>query len=216
MCDQTHQSLDDLLANNRQWVAKTLEEDPGYFGRLETHNPHYLWIGCSDARVPANTIVGMDSGKIFVHRNIGNQVHSADMNVVAVIQYAVEVLKVEHIIVTGHYDCGAVKASMQDLESDILQQWLRPIRKLYHTHKPSWGELTRQQMGDELTRLNVQTQVTNLCNMAAIRNAWRRGQKLSIHGWVYSLHTGIIEDQQIRIHNLAQANQRLKTLNAEP
>ncbi len=202
--------IEQLIENNKAWVAKTLAEDPDFFTDLaKAHVPAFLWIGCSDARVQPNILVNLPQGEIFTHRNLGNMVHSSDMNITAVVQYAVEVLQVKHIIVAGHEDCGAIKAAMEDLHSDVLQQWLHPIRTLYYAHKSQLIQLDDKAQVNDLAKLNINQQVTNLCNMAAIRSAWKQGQNLVIHGWMLHLSTGLIEDLGLSVKNLTEANQRL-------
>lgn len=190
-----------LFESNRAWAANKVRADPGFFDRLaHQQNPAYLWIGCADSRVPANEIVGLDPGELFVHRNVANLVHPADMNCLAVLQYAIEFLKVKHVIVTGHYGCGGVRAAMQPEQLGLIDHWLRPIRD---THEKNRAELLA--IVDEYKRLNalcemnVREQVFNLAKTTIVQNAWHRGQELSLHGWVYGLSNGLVRDLGVTI-----------------
>jgi carbonic anhydrase len=185
-----------LLEYNRQWAARIKADDPGFFEKLSAQQtPEYLWIGCSDSRVPANQILGMMPGEIFVHRNIANVVIHTDLNCQSVIQYAVDVLKVKHVIVCGHYGCGGVVAAMGSAQLGLIDSWLRNIKDVYRRHQTELDAL-----GDEPERLNklceynVLAQLENVCHTTTIQNAWARGQELHVHGWIYSVRDGLIRD----------------------
>ncbi len=179
-----------LLDNNREWARRTEVESPGFFRRLKRQQrPKYLWIGCSDSRVPANQITGLLPGEVFVHRNISNQVINTDMNLMCVLQYAVEVLKVRHIIVCGHYGCGGIAAVKRNTTSGVLEHWLENVRTAERSHRPI--------SVDDLCELNVRRQVENLTHNTIVQKAWARGRKLSIHGWIYSISDGIIKDLKV-------------------
>ncbi|MFN3529435.1 MAG: carbonate dehydratase [Bacteroidia bacterium] len=192
-----------LLENNAAWVAERLRTDPGYFERLAaTQTPEFLWVGCSDSRVPANEITGTLPGEIFVHRNVANMVVHTDFNFLAVLQYAIEVLKVKHIIVCGHYGCGGVIAAMGHNNTGLVNKWLRNIKEVYEKHK---GQLEAieddKQRSDRLVELNVMEQVRNLAKTTLVQKAWK-AQQLHIHGWVYGLDTGIIKDLRVMMNKL--------------
>jgi carbonic anhydrase len=183
-----------LLEQNRAWAAAKVERDPDFFRRLtEQQAPRFLWIGCADSRVPANEIVGLPPGEMFVHRNIANVVVHADLNCLSTIQYAVEVLKVEHIIVCGHYGCGGVLASLDDLRMGLCDNWLRHVQDVRRKHHAELQGLpSHAQRLDRLCELNVLEQVANVCETTVVRDAWERGQPLSVHGWVYSVADGLL------------------------
>ncbi|MBS3798046.1 MULTISPECIES: carbonate dehydratase [unclassified Pseudoalteromonas] len=195
--------LADLYDNNRLWAADKKAQDPLFFERLAAQQtPKYLWIGCADSRVPANEIVGLAPGELFVHRNIANLVHPMDYNCMSVVQYAVEVLKVEHIIVTGHYGCGGVQAAMDTKEHGLVDSWLRSIKDIYYTHYQELQALRfRDQRLNRLCELNVMAQVVNLAKSKSILHAWQRGQKVSIHGAIYSICDGLLKDLNVTIAN---------------
>jgi carbonic anhydrase len=191
--------LDDLKANNRAWASAQVARDPGFFKRLLGQQaPAYLWIGCSDSRVPANEIVGLDPGEMFVHRNVGNLAPPQDANYLSVLQFAVDVLKVKHVIVVGHYGCGGVRAAVSGERLGLVDHWLHPIREVAHDHA---AELARIAAGearlDRLCELNVIRQVENVAADVFVQDAWARGQALSVHGWVYSLADGLIRDLEV-------------------
>jgi len=189
-------SYKQLLENNKQWVASQLAQDPIYFDKLaHSQNPEYLWIGCSDSRVPANQITGTSPGDIFVHRNIANMVIRSDMNMLSVLSYAVEVLKVKHIIVCGHYGCGGVLAAMENKQFGLIDNWLRHIKDVYRLHFKELDAITNtKDRADRLVELNVIEQVQDLGKTSIVQNAWKREQPLHIHGWVYDVKDGIIKD----------------------
>jgi carbonic anhydrase len=188
--------LEDLKANNRDWAARKVAADPGFFRRLEGQQaPKYLWIGCSDSRVPANEIVGLDPGELFVHRNVGNLAPPQDANYLSVLQFAVDVLKVEHVLVVGHYGCGGVAAAVDGRRRGLVDHWLHPIREVAHEHRDELDALGESSARlDRLCDLNVRRQVRNVASDVFVQDAWTRGQPLCVHGWVYSLATGIITD----------------------
>jgi carbonic anhydrase len=196
-------TLPHLFENNRAWAEAIKQRDPGFFEHLaEQQSPRYLWIGCADSRVPANEIIGLPPGQVFVHRNIANVVVHTDLNCLSVIQYAVEVLKVEHIIVCGHYGCGGVKAALESSDHGLIDNWLRHIRDVGRFHADELAELTSAQRLDRLCELNVTEQVTNVCNTTIVKNAWRQGRSLVVHGWTYSIGDGILRQQVPEIDSL--------------
>ncbi len=194
------QVLDHLLQNNREWAARILEGDPDFFDRLSRQQaPEYLWIGCSDSRVPANEIINLPPGEVFVHRNIANVVVHTDLNCLSVIQFAVDVLKVKHIIVCGHYGCGGVKAALENQEHGLIDNWLRHIKDVGRFHQDELRKLSHEQQLDRLCELNVMEQVKNVCHTTIVTEAWRRGAELSVHGWIYGISDGILKDLNIRV-----------------
>jgi carbonic anhydrase len=188
--------LSDLLTNNRAWAEEMTRQDPDFFSRLsQRQTPQYLWIGCSDSRVPANQIVGLLPGDMFVHRNVANLVIHADLNCLATIQFAVDILKVGHIIVCGHYGCGGVLSALRDEKLGLVDNWLRhvqDVRSKYQAEiEPLETEILRH---NRLCELNVIEQVVNVTKTTIVRDAWARGQSISVHGWIYDIHDGIIRD----------------------
>jgi carbonic anhydrase len=184
-----------LLLENKAWAGEKVMDDPEFFSRLEhLQTPEFLWVGCSDSRVPANEITGTQPGEIFVHRNIANMVVHTDLNLLSVLQYAVEVLKVKHIIVCGHYGCGGVKAAMSQHSYGIINKWLRNIKDVYRYHRSEIESLaTEDEKVDKLVDLNVQEQVMNLAKTSIVQKAWKDRNAPHLHGWVYSLHDGLIK-----------------------
>ena len=201
--------LKNLFEKNRIWADKIKESDPDFFAKLsKQQNPEYLWIGCSDSRVPANEIVDMLPGEIFVHRNIANVVVHTDLNCLSVIQYAVEVLQVKHIIVCGHYGCGGIKAAMDNRDHGLIDNWLRNIKDIYRQHKTKIDALQNQKEKiNLLCELNVVEQVANICHTSIVQRAWKTGQELSVHGWIYSIEDGILKDLDVCITNLDEISQ---------
>ena len=189
-------SYEKLLDNNKKWVAEQLHLDPNFFENLSKgQSPEYLWIGCSDSRVPANTITGTDPGEMFVHRNIANMVVHSDMNMLSVLSYAVEVLKVKHIIVCGHYGCGGVLAAMGNQQIGLIDNWLRHIKDVYRYHHNELDAITDPiARGRRFVEVNVMAQVFDLGKTSIVQNAWKNNQPLHIHGWVYDIHDGLIND----------------------
>jgi carbonic anhydrase len=198
--------LKHLFDNNRAWAARIKENNPDFFSRLSRQQrPEFLWIGCSDSRVPANEIVDMLPGEIFVHRNIANVVVHTDLNCLSVIQYAVDVLKVKHIIVCGHYGCGGVRAAMEGEAHGLIDNWLGHIKDVYRYHQTMIdGVADEQGKVDLLCELNVIEQVVNVAQTTVVQNAWRNGQELDVHGWIYSIEDGILKDLDICIAAIDQ------------
>ncbi|MBT5923627.1 MAG: carbonate dehydratase [Cellvibrionales bacterium] len=188
-------NLQHLFDNNVAWAEKIKANDPGFFDRLsEQQTPDYLWIGCSDSRVPATQIVNLPPGEVFVHRNIANVVVHNDTNCLSVIQFAVEVLKVKHIIVCGHYGCGGVKAAVEDQDHGLINEWLAHIKEVKQKHLAELADLTADQKNNRMCELNVIEQVKHVSETAAVQNAWKNGNALSIHGWIYDISDGILHD----------------------
>ena len=198
-----------LLEKNRVWAGHALKHNPDFFTRLlHQQTPRYLWIGCADSRVPANQIVDLDPGELFVHRNVANVVIQTDLNCLSVIQYAVDVLKVEDIIVCGHYGCGGVEAALRGSRLGLIDNWLWHIRDIYYKHRREIDALEPAAQVQRLCELNATEQAVNVSKTTVVRNAWERGQKLAIHAWVYSLQDGLIRDLGVGIDNPDEA-QRL-------
>jgi carbonic anhydrase len=191
--------LDDLKANNRRWAERKVSADPGFFKRLEGQQaPEYLWIGCSDSRVPANEIVDLDPGELFVHRNVANLAPPQDANYLSVLQFAVDVIKVKHVLVVGHYGCGGVAAAVDGQRRGLVDHWLHPIREVHHDHKAELDALgDERKRWDRLVELNVIRQVRNVASDVFVQDAWARGQELCIHGWVYSIANGLVNDLNV-------------------
>jgi carbonic anhydrase len=191
--------LNDLFENNRRWAEQINQEDPTFFDKLaKQQKPEYLWIGCSDSRVPANELLGMMPGEVFVHRNIANQVIHTDLNCLSVIQFAVDYLKVKHIIVCGHYGCGGVLASMDNESYGLIDNWLRHIKDVHRFHQEKLDAITdHTEKFNTLCELNVIEQVANVCNTTIIRNAWEAKQELTVHGFVYNLSDGILKNLKV-------------------
>ena len=190
-----------LIENNKTWVAEQLELDPAFFEKLSNgQSPEYLWIGCSDSRVPAESITGTDPGEMFVHRNIANMVVHSDMNMLSVLSYAVEVLKVKHIIVCGHYGCGGVMAAMKNQQFGLIDNWLRHIKDVYRYHHKELDAIEDETLrARRFVEVNVQEQVHDLGKTSIVQNAWKRKQSLHIHGWVYDIHDGLINDLAVNL-----------------
>ena len=187
--------LKHLFNNNLLWAASIKEKDPDFFTRLsKQQSPEYLWIGCSDSRVPANEITGLLPGEVFVHRNIANVVVHTDLNCLSVLQYAVEVLKVKHIIVCGHYGCGGIKAALETREHGLIDNWLRHIRDVIRFNASKFDGLDEEEKVNLLCELNVKEQVTNVCNTTIVQKAWKKGNDLTVHGWIYSIKDGVLKD----------------------
>jgi carbonic anhydrase len=201
--------LKNIFDNNKKWAEKIKKSDPDFFTKLsKQQNPEYLWIGCSDSRVPANEIVGMLPGEIFVHRNIANLVIHTDINCLSVIQYAVEVLKVKHIIVCGHYGCGGIQAAMENRDHGLIDNWLRNIKDLYCYHQAKIDSLKNEKEKiDLLCELNVAEQAANICHTKSVQNAWKSGQELAVHGWIYSIEDGILRDLNVCFTSLDEIPQ---------
>ena len=203
--------LDHLKANNRRWAERKTAGDPGFFRRLEGQQaPEYLWIGCSDSRVPANEIVDLDPGELFVHRNVANLAGPQDANYLSVLQFAVDVLKVKHVLVVGHYGCGGVAAAIDGKRLGLVDHWLHPIREVEHAHRAELQTLPEGRARlDRLTELNVVRQVRNVASDVFVLDAWARGQALAVHGWVYSLADGLVNDLEVTVDG-PEAAERLR------
>jgi carbonic anhydrase len=193
--------LDDLKANNRAWAARMISRDPDFFKRLERQQgPQYLWIGCSDSRVPANEIVDLAPGEMFVHRNVANLAPPQDANYLSVLQFAVDVIKVKHVIVVGHYGCGGIAAAVDGKRRGLVDHWLHPIREVAGEHKAELDAIADpHKRNDRLCELNVVRQVKNVASDLFVQDAWARGQSLQVHGWVYSLATGLVNDLDVTV-----------------
>ena len=188
--------LTHLFENNRAWSERIRRQDPEFFERLARQQaPRYLWIGCSDSRVPANEIIGLPPGEVFVHRNVANVVVHTDLNCLSVLQFAIDVLRVEHIIVCGHYGCGGVKAALGSAQLGLCDNWLRHIRDVREKHQGLLSTISNEKARlDRLCELNVIEQVANVCHTTLVQAAWRRGQPLSVHGWIYGIQDGVLRD----------------------
>jgi carbonic anhydrase len=198
-------SLDRLLQSNRRWAADRVKRDPTFFSRLEKQQaPEYMWIGCSDSRVPANEIVGLDPGELFVHRNVANVVVHTDLNCLSVLQFAVDVLKVKHVIVCGHYGCGGVRAAMDRESHGLIDNWLRHVQDVQRDHQRELRACaTDDARVDRLCELNVVEQVRNIARTTIVQDAWRRAHPLQLHGWIYGLRDGIITDLGVTVRAIA-------------
>jgi carbonic anhydrase len=195
-----------LFENNRTWVDARLGKDPEFFQQMaKAQDPRYLWIGCSDSRVPANEIVGLEPGELFVHRNVANLFPHTDFNCLSVLEYAIDLLQIKHVIVCGHYGCGGVKAAMQDHQLGLVDNWLRNIRDIYARYKDELDQIQdMKKRYDRLVELNVFSQVLNICHTTIIQAAWTRKQSVSIHGWVYDMETGKLKDLNCCISGIDQ------------
>ncbi|BDX02485.1 MAG: carbonate dehydratase [Marinomonas sp.] len=203
--------LDELFNKNREWAAKVTAEDPEFFSTLsKQQQPEYLWIGCADSRVPANQIVDLLPGEVFVHRNIANVVVHTDLNCLSVIQFAVDVLKVKHIMVVGHYGCGGIKAAMGNEEHGMIDNWLRHIKDVYRLHKDELDAISDEHTRfDRMCELNVVEQVANVCQSSIVQNAWKTGQELHVHGWCYSIDNGHITDLKRTVSNAEESAEQM-------
>ncbi len=191
-----------LLSNNRFWAESLRARDPDFFARLaRQQRPEFLWIGCSDSRVPANEVVGLMPGELFVHRNVANMVVATDMNFLSVLQFAVDVLQVKQIIVCGHYGCGGVRSALGHEELGLIDNWLRALKALYHQHREEFVGLDDEARVNLLCELNVQRQVRNVCHTTIVQNAWKREQPLEVHGWIYGLSDGLLKDLGVTINS---------------
>lgn len=196
-------TYEELLQGNRDWVKKETEQDPDYFTRLAAgQNPDVLWIGCSDSRVPANQVTNTKAGQVFVHRNIANVCVHSDMNMLSVLDYAVNVLKVKHVIVSGHYGCGGIMAALSNKQFGLIDNWLRHIKDVYRLHSDEIdGIADEKQRVNRMVELNVMEQVYNLCKTTIVQNAWRERTDLEIHGWVIDISTGLVKDLMVSCSN---------------
>jgi len=207
-------TLKHLFESNRAWAQEIKSRQADFFERLsKQQSPEYLWIGCSDSRLPPNEITGLMPGELFVHRNVANVVVHTDFNCLSVMEYSIEVLKVKHVIVCGHYGCGGIQAALRNLELGLIDNWLRHVRDVHHKHEASLMRVADEsKRWDKLCELNVVEQVHNVCNTTIVQGAWKRGQQLAVHGWIYGLHDGLLRDLNVcitsneesdRIHNTA-------------
>ena len=220
--------LTELFDKNRDWARKTEEREAGFFTRLlQQQKPEYLWIGCADSRVPANELVGLLPGELFVHRNVANLLVHSDLNALSVIQYAVDALGVKHIIVVGHSNCGGIRAAMTNQRAGLVDNWLRHVQDVRDAHEDFLASLPEGDRVDALVELNVLEQARNVCRTTVVADAWQRGQSVVVHGWVYGLHNGLLQDMCITSSNsdevtpayaraLAALRQRWSTRHANP
>lgn len=209
MCAKTSDSdlsYQSLLAGNKTFIEKSLNEDPEFFEKLaKGQKPPVLWIGCADSRVPANQITNTPPGEVFVHRNIANMVNHSDMNMLSVLDYAVNVLEVQHVIVTGHYGCGGVAAAMTNQQFGLIDNWLRHIKDVYRLHADELDAIEDEtQRAARFVEFNVMENVYNLCKTSIVQNAWAKGRQLGVHGWVYSIETGVITDLKLSTYDNAK------------
>jgi len=209
--------LQRILDRNREWARQTTERDPEFFTRLAAQQaPEIFWIGCSDARVPADRLLNLDPGQVFVHRNIANQVYQIDVNCLSVLEFAVNVLKVKHIIVCGHYGCGGVKAAMERTELGLIDNWLRQIKDIYAANaRVLDSEANDDKRLNMLCELNVRQQVLNICHTSIVQNAWKAGQSLTVHGWIYSIRNGRLHDLDFWVDGVHDLNPIYQMLNVE-
>jgi carbonic anhydrase len=202
-------TLPELFANNREWAQRITERDSSFFERLAANqSPEFLWIGCSDSRVPPTTLVGLSSGDLFVHRNVANLVVHTDLNCLSVLQYAIEVLQVKHIIVCGHYGCGGVNAALHNLKLGLIDNWLRHVQDVMEKHDVLLKKIDDDDLRlDKLCELNVIEQVVNVCQTTIVQSAWGRGQSLSVHGWVYGIQDGLLRDLSVCVTSQEEMRQ---------
>ncbi len=195
-------TLSHLFGNNRQWARETTEKDPEFFSKLvNQQSPNYLWIGCADSRVPANEIVGLLPGELFVHRNVANVVVHTDLNCLSVLQYAIDALDVDHVIVCGHYGCGGVQAALRNRRLGLIDNWLRHIQDVARKHDSKLRTLVDENIRlNKLCELNVIEQVLNVCETTVVQDAWDRGKKLEIHGWIYDIGDGLLKDLTVGVN----------------
>ncbi len=209
--------LPELIENNRRWAQDMVAQDSGYFARLANYqNPEFLWIGCSDSRVPANKIVGLEPGEVFVHRNIANVVVHSDFNCLSVLEFATEVLKVKHVIVCGHYGCSGVRAAGENHHLGLIDNWLRHIRDVRQKHDAILTRITDENdRADRLCELNVIEQVRNVCHTTVVQEAWERGQELSVHGWIYAVQDGLIKDLDVTTTNQSEIDEAYRVVTSK-
>ncbi|KAI8821702.1 carbonic anhydrase [Fimicolochytrium jonesii] len=202
-----HLTPEIMMQNNREWAAEISAAKPGFFEKLAQRQvPEVLWIGCADSRVPANELLKLGPGEVFVHRNIANIVQHADLNCLSVLQYAVDVLKVRHIIVCGHYGCGGVAAALQNQQFGIVDNWIRTVKELYSFHAPTLKHLTESEKCDRMVEINCSRSAHAIAYTSIVQNAWKRGQKLTIYGWCYRLNDGILQDIGVRIEGIDEVD----------
>ena len=205
-------TIQDLFAHNRAWAARMERERPGFFTALQAQQrPRYMWIGCSDSRVPANQITGLEPGEVFVHRNVANVVVHSDLNALSTIQFAVEHLKVRHIMVVGHYGCAGVRAALMGLRVGLADNWLRHIQDVRQRHRKRLQHLPIEQQEDVLCEMNVIEQVGNIAQSTVMQDAWQRGQEVTVHGWVYGLRDGLLKDLHVSVDRPEQVIDAYRT-----
>lgn len=211
MSTQDFPPLERLFENNREWAASMVERDPHFFDRLSRQqSPEYLWIGCADSRVPANEIVGLLPGELFVHRNIANVVVPSDLNCLSVLQFAIEVLGVKHVIVCGHYGCSGVHAALARRRVGLADNWLRHVQGVHHKHERYLGEtLPNKEKQDRLCELNVLEQVASVCQTTVVQDAWLRGQSLTIHSWIYGVQNGMLRDLGLTVRRPDELGEKM-------
>lgn len=198
-------TLEPLLARNVQWVKRKTASDPQFFSRMAAQQrPNYLWIGCSDSRVTANDVLELDPGQVFVHRNIANVVHTSDLNILSVLEFAVEHLKVVHIIVCGHYGCGGLERVFAPERGELFDHWLQPVSMFYRKHRKVFDALPPSQRLDRMCEVNIEMQVRRLAATPIVENAWARGQELNLHGWIYRIGTGLLRDLGPHLSSIAE------------
>jgi carbonic anhydrase len=205
-------TIRELFARNRRWAARMTRENGRFFTDLaRQQNPRYLWIGCADSRVPANEIIGLLPGEIFVHRNVANLVIHTDINCLSVLQYAVEILAVEHVIVCGHYGCGGITAAVDDHRHGLIDNWLRHVRDVQQRHAAALArEKSKRALLRRLCELNVCEQVLNVANTTTMQDAWGRGQKITVHGWIYDIHDGLLKDLDVSVNRRRRSAARAR------
>ena len=214
--------IERLISNNAAWSKTMIDEDPGFFERLsQSQKPRFLWIGCSDSRVPAERLTGLEPGELFVHRNVANLVIHTDLNCLSVVQYAIDVLEVEHVIICGHYGCGGVQAAVENPELGLINNWLLHIRDIWYKHSSLLGELSPEKRLDKLCELNVVEQVYNLGHSTVMQSARKRGQKVTLHGWVYGIQDGRLRNLDVDATSRETLEQRYRQgvsalLNGDP
>ena len=211
--DQPISVLEQLFENNRQWADSMIARDPEYFRKLlSQQSPEFLWIGCSDSRVPANTIVGLEPGELFVHRNVANVVVHSDLNSLSVLQFAIDVLRIKHIIVCGHYGCSGVNTALERRRVGLADNWLRHVQDVHNKHADCLpAEMTRRERTDRLCELNVIEQVVNVCQTTIVQDAWDRGQEVTVHSWVYSLEDGLVRNLGLAVSDLESLAPQLES-----
>lgn len=203
------EKLISLFESNRQWAKDIRKTDPAFFEKLsKQQSPKYLWIGCSDSRVPANEIVGLLPGELFVHRNVSNLVVHTDMNCLSVMQYAIAILKIKHIIVCGHYGCGGIAAAIEERPHGLIDNWLRNVREIYYLYEKEMLAIKDEnERINRLCEINVASQVFNVCNTTIVQEAWDQGQEITVHGWIYGINDGLLRDLNVSVSSVAEMRQ---------
>lgn len=203
------EKLISLFENNRQWAKDIRKANPAFFEKLsQQQSPKYLWIGCSDSRVPANEIVGLLPGELFVHRNVSNLVVHTDMNCLSVMQYAIAILKIKHIIVCGHYGCGGIAAAIEERPHGLIDNWLRNVRDIYYLYEKEMLAIKDDnERINRLCEINVASQVFNVCNTTIVQEAWAEGQEITVHGWIYGINDGLLRDLNVSVSSVAEMRQ---------